>query len=61
MKKEDPKFWLTVLKLVLIAATLIGLVGWGLWYVASDTSSMAPTPREGGIGWGIATDSPIRR
>lgn len=60
MKKDDePKLWLTVLKLVAGAVLLIGGVGAVLWWASQSENSDTRTP-ESNIGWGISTDSPLR-
>lgn len=60
MKKDDePKLWVTVLKLVVGAVILIGSVGGALWLASKWEQSGASTTGPG-IGWGISTDSPIR-
>jgi len=58
-KEKQPKFWVTVLKLVLGAIIFIGLVGLGLYYTAEfNTYSTPDAPPS--TDWGISTDSPIR-
>ena len=59
MPKDDdePKLWVTVVKLVLIAATFIGGTGYLLYYFEGTTTPTAPSS---GMDWGIANDSPIR-
>lgn len=62
---EDEKksnVWLTLLKLTLVAAVLIGGVGLALWYAAhvqrfDDPNKPPDTPAR---SWGIVNDSPIR-
>lgn len=57
-KSKEPRLWLTVLKLVLGALALIGLVGLALWYAAQwEQDAPAPASRN---SWGIVGDSPIR-
>ncbi len=61
MKKNDePKLWVTLLKLVAIAALLIGGVGGALWLASKaeqrDAASGGSTVKD----WGIASDSPVR-
>lgn len=60
MKRDDePKLWVTVLKLVIGAAILIGGVGLALNYAEKNQTEMPlPKPKS---GWGIFGDSPIRR
>jgi hypothetical protein len=60
MKRDDePKLWVTVLKLVVGLAVLIGGVGLALNYAEQQQTEMAkPQPKS---GWGIFSDSPIRR
>ncbi len=72
---DEPKLWLTVLKLLLIATVLIGGVWLALWY-ASLRPVYSPALEEAqkevseksqntqsspGKSWGIAKDSPLRR
>lgn len=72
---DEPKLWVTVLKLVLIAAVFIGGVWLALWYASlrpvyspaqeeaqkevSEKSQNSPSSP--GKSWGIAKDSPLRR
>jgi hypothetical protein len=56
-KDDEPKVWVTVLKLVVGAVVLIGGVGLALWY-AKDLDNGAKTPA--GDSWGISHDSPVR-
>ena len=70
----EPKTWVIVLKLLLGATTLIGVVWLALWY-ASEMSLSSPALEEAqkevreksagtssspGKSWGIAKDSPLR-
>lgn len=60
---EEPKVWVTVIKLVLGAALIIGGTGFALWYFSKEQERAQPVePASSGAvkGWGIATDSPIR-
>ncbi len=57
-RKQEPRLWLTVLKLLLGASVLIGLVALALWYAAQwEQDAPAPASRN---SWGIVGDSPIR-
>jgi hypothetical protein len=59
-KDEDPPVWITLIKLIVIAAVLIGGVGFGLSWV-NDIQSKEPSPAiKPSDPWGIARDSPIR-
>jgi hypothetical protein len=68
MKKtdEEPKLWVTVLKLVLGLVILVGGTGFALWYV--DKMQVLEQPALGtsagtglgSTGWGIVGDSPLR-
>jgi hypothetical protein len=58
-KKEEPKLWVTVLKLTIGGLIFIGLVGWALWYIGENPDA-APPALKPDSGWGIARDSPIR-
>lgn len=54
---KEPKFWVTVLKLVVGAVVLIALIGLGLYYTAKFNSyKPEAAPAE---SWGISKDSPI--
>lgn len=60
--KKKPGVWITLLKLVLGAAVVLGGVGLALWYAAQvqrlDDPNKAPdTPAK---SWGIVHDSPVR-
>ena len=57
-RKEEPKLWVTVLKLVVGAVVLIGGVGLALWYV--DKVQGPPQISKPGSDWGIVGDSPLR-
>lgn len=59
MKRNDePKWWVTLIKLVIGATIIIGGVGMALNYVASKQEQVpAPAPKQ---NWGIFGDSPIR-
>jgi hypothetical protein len=59
MKRNDePKWWVTLIKLVIGATIIIGGVGMALEYVASHQEQMpTPKPKQ---NWGIFGDSPIR-
>ena len=55
---DDPKWWVTMLKLVLGAAIFIGVIGFALKYAEKfDNSGNMPAAA---TGWGIVGDSPIR-
>jgi hypothetical protein len=58
---KEPNVWITALKLVLLAAAIIGVVGLALWYAAQtqrfdDPTKPAVTPAS---SWGIVNDSPL--
>ncbi len=60
MKRDDePKLWVTVLKLIVGATILIGGVGLALNY-AEKLQGEVPKPQPKS-NWGIFSDSPIRR
>jgi nitrate reductase NapE component len=60
MKKsnDEPKVWVTVLKLVIGVAVIVGGVGFALWYAQGMDSGGPglPSPEP----WGISKDSPVR-
>lgn len=58
-KDDEPPLWLTLLKLILVAAVLIGGVGLMLWW-ADKNQSLDPSPAvKPSDPWGIVNDSPI--
>jgi hypothetical protein len=57
-KHDDPKVWVTVIKLVVGLAVLIGGVGLALWYAKDMDNVMSQAPA--GDSWGISKDSPVR-
>ena len=65
MKKPDddePKVWVTVLKLIIVAVVIIGGTGLALWYVDQEQSKEGRDPATSEKSdWGISTDSPIHR
>jgi len=71
---EEPKVWLTVVKLLIGAALLIGGVGLALWIAAQGpvhspaleqaqeaAQSKSSKPLSSDSSWGIAKDSPLRK
>ncbi len=58
-KDNEPKLWLTVLKLVAGAAVLIGGVGGALWLASKAEKTDTAVPQSS-TGWGISNDSPLR-
>lgn len=68
MKKqdEDPKLWITVLKLAIGLVILVGGTGFALWYVDQEQTKAMPAlgsdagTGDGATGWGIIGDSPLR-
>ena len=55
---DEPKVWVTVLKLVVGLVVIVGGVGLALWY-AKDWDNGAPKlPTQD--QWGISHDSPLR-
>jgi hypothetical protein len=56
---EEPKLWVTVIKLVLSALVLIILVGLGLYYTA-EFNTYEPPASPPDTSWGIAKDHPVR-
>ena len=57
---KEPKFWVTLVKLVLWAAALIILIGLGLYFSAKYSTYAPPSPDYSGPQWGISKDSPVR-
>lgn len=72
---DEPKTWVSALKVILAAAVMIGVIGLVLWYanqqpVSSPALEQAQQEVREKSGksqsssddsWGIAKDSPIRR
>lgn len=56
---NEPKLWVTVVKLALGAIVLLVLIGLGLYYTAKF-QTYAPPEQAPSQDWGIANDSPIR-
>lgn len=77
MKQQDddePKVWVTVVKLAIGAALLIGGVGLALWIAAQgpvhspaleqaqqEVRAKSSKPPSQDSSWGIAKDSPLRK
>ena len=63
-KPEEKPLWITVLKLILLATTIIGGTGLALWYVAQhqQQQQIDPTiaPVTPSSSWGLANDSPLK-
>ncbi len=60
MKKNpnEPKVWVTVVKLIVGVVVLVGGVGLALWFAKDmDNGSLKP---QSGDQWGISKDSPLR-
>ncbi len=57
-KDDEPKVWLTVIKLVVGLAVMVGGVGLALWYAKDMDNGSAQTPSSD--SWGISKDSPVR-
>ncbi len=57
-KDDEPKWWVTMIKLVVGAAIFIGLIAGALIYAGKvEQATIKPAA---GPDWGIAGDSPIR-
>ncbi len=78
MKQQDdgdePKVWVTVVKLLVGATLLIGGVGLALWLAAQgpvhspaleqaqqEVRAKSPKSESSDSSWGIAKDSPLRK
>jgi hypothetical protein len=60
--EDEPKMWVTVLKLVVVATLFIGGTGFVLWYFGKQQELNAPSATESTNivkGWGIVGDSPL--
>jgi hypothetical protein len=61
MKKDDePPLWLTVLKLVVGLAVIIGGVGLALWLALQEEQKNGPSISNE-KSWGIVTDNPVKQ
>jgi hypothetical protein len=74
---DEPKTWVSTLKVILGAAVLIGTIGLVLWFASQlslgspameqaieevrEKSSSSGSNSSPSKSWGIAKDSPIRR
>jgi hypothetical protein len=65
-KDEEPRLWVTVLKLAVGFVILVGGTGLALWYVDQEQTNELPALGTGAgsglgsTGWGIVGDSPLR-
>ena len=57
-KEDEPKVWVTIVKLVVGLVVIVGGVGLALWY-AKDMDNGSPN-LPAGDSWGISKDSPVR-
>jgi hypothetical protein len=54
---DEPKIWVTVLKLIAGLIVIVGGVGLALWYAKDrDNGAQQPPPSD---SWGITKDSPV--
>ena len=74
-KDDEPKLWVSVLKIIFGLTVLVGAVGLALWYadqypvsspaleeaIQQVRESTASTRSSPGKSWGISKDSPIRK
>ncbi|MGI9134250.1 MAG: hypothetical protein ACR2I0_09970 [Rhodoferax sp.] len=60
-KKNEPKLWLTVLKLVLGLVFIVGGVTLALWFALQHERMQTPAGGGGDGSWGIVNDSPLRK
>ncbi|WP_296699080.1 hypothetical protein [Rhodoferax sp.] len=74
-KDDEPKTWVSALKIVAALAAVIGTIGFGLWYASQlpvsspaleqaieEVRKKSPSSGSGSdSSWGIAKDSPLRR
>ena len=61
MKKnpnDEPKVWVTIVKLVIGLVVIVGGVGLALWYAKDMDNGAQSLPAAD--SWGISKDSPVR-
>ena len=56
--KDEPKVWVTVVKLVIGLVAIVGGVGLALWYAKDMDNGAFKLPSSD--PWGISKDSPSR-
>ena len=65
-RDDEPRLWVTVLKLAIGFVILVGGTGLALWYVDKGQENALPAlgtgagSGDGSTGWGIVGDSPLR-
>ncbi|MCX7239489.1 MAG: hypothetical protein WCK83_14510 [Burkholderiales bacterium] len=59
-RNEEPKLWVTVLKLLVGLVVIIGSVGFALWMAMKAEEANGP-PLSGDKSWGIVNDNPLRK
>jgi hypothetical protein len=65
-RDDEPKLWVTVLKLAIGFVIIVGATGLALWYVDKGQENTLPPLGSGAgsgvgsTGWGIVGDSPLR-
>lgn len=59
---NEPKLWITALKILAVALLMIGGAGLALWYFAHEQRFDDPNkpPDTPANSWGIVNDSPVR-
>jgi hypothetical protein len=55
---DEPKVWVTALKLIVGIVVIVGGIGMALWYTKDMDNGALKTPPTD--AWGIANDSPVR-
>ena len=72
---DEPKTWVSTLKVIFGIAVMIGAVGFALWYAGQQPEhspaleqaveevrqKSSNTPSSSSSSWGISKDSPIRK
>jgi hypothetical protein len=65
-RDDEPRLWVTVLKLAIGFVIIVGGTGLALWYVDKGQQNELPALGTGAgsgfgsTGWGIVGDSPLR-